>query len=543
MKTKFRFGIILTLVCLFACSSISFLGCKKTSNSISNWDNLSISNFSNYRALCAGCVESSAKKGDNSLYVAYAEGKDDAGEVKLVGITGTNECEEITFVNDKGEITKQNARLIWFDAYTRYSFVCFSTDSDAEYVSEIKHERKSAYDTLSYTITSGATTSGDTGTVNVNYGYRPTSSVVTFRGYFFIIDNVTGKIYDVAIILKESKYHGISLENMENDFDYIMFLPHGAKKEIYFINFDNTNLYVEKRINETQYNNLMGEHSSRVIRNDRFGNIFPTPLTIKSTFSDGDKYQKIDGTFATLSVENNEECFMAINDIVYKTKYTNPMGTENNTPIKRWYLNENSEFIEIKNLEKIMSHEYEEFSREEDILKAYDTTYRLLFNKEEETGYDGGQVTHQMKCDFVLHSCQMMGVTDLEVVNKEQVVYSKTYKVYGGSYYSIFNEYTALWADGVKDFVFFNGIVIGKVGDEIITVNTNDGSTVSIFGNYDIKDYYYSKQLDCLKFTAIDKTTLLEVDGFYNKDGKVSVGELPTDMASLKKIYSIAPLN
>lgn len=545
MNKRFRFVVTLTLVFMFTLSFMQFLGCKK--NSVRKWDNLSIANFSEYRALGAGCVDSTAQKGDNSLYVAYAEGKDDAGEVKLVGITGTNECEEITFVNEEGEITKQNARLIWFDAYSRYSFACFSTDNDAEYVSEKKLVRDWDYYCLSYRIWRNKS-----GMVSVDYGYD-FNNRVSFCGYFFIVDNLTGKIYDVYKVLEkvvsEIDAYSISFINMENDFDYITCsnersVNDGYVHELYCINFKDTSLEVERKMDTTQLNNFTegaginhySENGLGCFANDKFGNIFQRAIVnsnggieIITSFKDGAKYQKASGLFATLSLENDEECFLAINGVVYKTKYANPIGTDNNTPIKRWYLNENSEFVEINNLEKIMNA-YESNSCEKDLLKTSDTTYRLIFNQESEWLDEQTYYYYSL----ILQSCTMVGLDDLNITNKEQVVYSKTY---------LSQDNYSEWRDSVEEFVLFNGILIGKIGNEILTININNGNSENLFNDYDIKDYFYSKQLDCLKFTAIDKTTLLEVEGFYNKDGEVTVGEFLTDIASLKKVYSIAPLN
>lgn len=544
MKKRLSIFLSFAIACLFV-SSLMFGGCK--SNSIIKWDNLRIANFDNYHALGAGCLDVNSQKGEKNLHVAYAEEIDEEGEVKLIGITGAGECEEITFVNEEGEISKQNARLIWFDAYTRYSFACFSTEKDAEYVSETKLVKDWDFYCLSYEITAT-----ESGMVNVSYGYDYIYDNGGFSGYFFIIDNVTGKIYDVAKVLEkvvsENKYNKISFINMEKDFDYIMCLSEdnrgvvGESHELYFINFKDTSLEVERKMDVTQVNNFTeGEtfycNSGMVshFANDKFGNIFQRVthdgyLKVISSFTNGLLYQKTSGLFTTLSLENDEECFLAINGVVYKTKYAYPIGTENNTPIKRWYLNENSEFVEINNLEEIMHYAYWNEYYENDLLKTNDTTYRLILNRESE--WLGEQLYYYYS--LILQSSTMVGVDELSILNKEQTIYSKTY---------LSESNHSEWTDALKEFVLYNGIIIGKIGNEILTININNGNSENLFNNYDIKDYFYSKHLDCLKFTAIDKNTLLEVEGFYNKDGQVTIGEFPTDMESLKKIYSIAPLN
>ncbi|MBQ0099126.1 MAG: hypothetical protein KBS91_01085, partial [Firmicutes bacterium] len=190
MKKKISF-LLLFVFLLSAFSFVGAFGCKDSAKI--NWDNLHIKNFENYSALGAANIKEEQTKSASShiVYADTAEQKK-AKDVKLVGITGTGECEEITFVNDKGKISKQSAHLIGLKAYTRYSLACFATWNELYF-------EEGLFDEDSF------------------YGWCPSYSY--YNRFPFIIDNLTGKIYDATmIIVALSKNESSKIERGENNY-------------------------------------------------------------------------------------------------------------------------------------------------------------------------------------------------------------------------------------------------------------------------------------------------------------------------------------
>ncbi len=316
----------LTLCFIFLFSLLTpllFTGCK---DKRLNWNGLSIANFEDYTGI--GAVSFASQ---STSKATYADEGHHNGKMKLAGFKEDNSCVEIEFEDDKGNIEKQNAHLLHFDAYTRFTLLSFTTDKNQEFVVSDKYN---------YRICSYRRSSLNSFTL-INSGMKYINS------YFFILDNLTGKIYDFYDIIKAMqkaigiKQLDITFSNLDglsrthSDPGHLMTdvkaTDYNSKDEhhVFQISFKENNIEVVQRLNHTQRTNFGGY-------SDKYGNLVNLgPSSFADTCSNTLRYQKSNGQFETKNEEGATFTFGA-NYIVYMTS--------NN---KTYYLNATGEFEEI----------------------------------------------------------------------------------------------------------------------------------------------------------------------------------------------------
>ena len=188
---------------MFVASAIAVVLALVLSPRALNLHGLRVANFENY----AGIGAASFDNGKKTTAVAYASGGS-AGkkDMNLAGITKDNKCQKIEFENEMGKITKQNARLIHFDAYDKFTLFTLTTNKKYEFVESDKQYNNGGYSYRYF--------SENFALINQYYEYKDTSTL--------ILDNETGKIYDMKEIV------GVVQKFVNNKFGF----------EISFFNFD-----------------------------------------------------------------------------------------------------------------------------------------------------------------------------------------------------------------------------------------------------------------------------------------------------------------
>lgn len=437
-----------------------------------NWHGLSIANYKSYSGI--GAASFGNKK--TASAVAYASnGSSGNDNMKLAGITQDNTCEEISFVNEKGRKVKQKAYLVLFDAYENYTLLGFSTNKDKEFV-ELNDTRSLRIGYFDKKIRFYVDDSLDT---------VPTS-LLDKTCYCFILDNNTGKIYDLREVVK-------AVKNMTKDiFDGFQLYFNYVEEKIFLnvqgnnngynsgilvrIDFYEQEIKVIEVLNAMQYKNFT---NGSVYELDKYGNVIVE-----------DAYLKLDGTFVDLEKTNNIKYKLGINGVYYKKSGD-----------KTYYLNKNGEFEEIEFDFDILDtlNYYYTFLRKNNIIYAF-RSYNLetrLYKIKLDNDYDWKfTIESEVICDVSCSSGVIVG------------------------------NFVVLFAN--------NDIILYNTETKELTNHT------SIYKYMEIK---YYRNVNLVRFKAIDTSTRLEVDGYINENGEVEIGDFAGVSFGNTKVYIIKPLN
>ena len=474
-------------------------------------DGLSIVNFKNLTAIGAGQIDSS---GISSV----AQGVKDKSEkqnTKLIGYNKDGHCEEISFEDEKGNKKSQKANLIHFDYYENFSFAVYSTDvSIVNQFIEIEN--------CIYKFRRTSTTKNEYDLCIENKKDYLENFYANLRYVkFFIIDNNTGKIYDIEKILNklfEGKevFAEVSLMNICNGvmlYDYESLLLkvkvdantssiNNAKTSVYQLDFYSDRAEVKERIGEVQYSNFAennGTYNTEGVYPDRFGNIVSFYGSTSGTEREI-KYQTKDGKFKTFYTT---EAKMSFNGILY---------IRSGTTTK--YLNENGELIEIGFDEELFSViEYQQQTEDTAIYRDGNVMY-LYYSSYPD-------YNHAVK----------------KITLDESVVWKYTIEIVkfdDSDGYVGQNNTTRL----------ARGNLFYELREQKITCyDLSTGESSQFESIYKFKNLKYNKNLDRITFKAVDQNTMLEVDGYLDENNKIVLGDFRDVDNNISKIYVIKPIN
>jgi len=189
--------IAAAIVCIIVAASCVYFVVDFSKDSdkddLSDWDGSHIVGFEKFAYLGAATNSIDSSTPSNS-FNASSDSDAFSSDVgyRLVGITGTGECEVIEFADGDGNNMKQDANLIRLVTDKMYSIVTFSTES-SEY-----HNPSVNDHTLFHTIFYENDEGGKRGV------YYVIDSLSNREGYYsFIIDNSNGNVYSVQTIVEE----------------------------------------------------------------------------------------------------------------------------------------------------------------------------------------------------------------------------------------------------------------------------------------------------------------------------------------------------
>ena len=549
--------IKIALFCCLICCAFAICGCGKSDKKSSiNWDGLTIANFDSYSYMGVSATQETPTAKNMSLSkatrlarpLADSNGvsadeliKDSAPEepVKLVGITDAGKCEEMQFVNKKGDVSKQNAHLIRLDTYNRYSFAIFSTQS-SEYIDTswgVEH------DEMEYSFSHQ----------DIEIVYRLKGSWLgsdRFLGdqveqYFFIIDNNNGNIYSMNDIRDrfikktgETKFRRINFLSDSLYRDFIMFeLETHDGTNLYQIKFSETDIEIIERMNDTQLKNFLGGVSEpEYLTFDHFGNIFRTrkyngtSWEYELTPKNGSRYQRSDGIFDTLNFTDERypgNDYMAeytfFNHFLIRRTYAEPQSNLNLETVS--YLNGEGEFVPVRiDLPNIwgdldtMYHEGNVYYHvDRDSLTVGDGSYRqtMTLTKitlSEENGWD---------------------CTVEKILLEDEWVYD-------------YIEYDRLGARNsalVTNHTFGNVYMYSYYNNDFYIYNLETGEK-TIINNYEqIKKVYYDEKLSVVKAIFIDSRSMEDVTGYFTLNNELVVEQLNNIYYGNRKVFVIKPLN
>lgn len=450
---------------------------------------LAIANYESYKGIGA------ASFGETAENVAYAasegSGKKD---MKLAGITKENQCREIEFENDKGKIVKQNTRLIHFDAYDKFTLFTLTTNKKHNYVEENEiFNSFYRYEIGKHFIAINQT----------SFSYKDTR--------LLILDNETGKIYDMKEIID-------SIEDMlkhENFGVYFLNIPNNEGVSFYnvqpvgqdnllfkvvdFTNYDGNynvsiiqvklcekSIEISERMNAMQFNNATNRDnfdsygSMSIIMQDIYGNIFFKQTTYPGNI---DKYQKVNKEFVEL--DTSATYIMGINSIMYKQQDS-----------KTFYMNAKGEFEEINFDTQIISNENKFHYQNGNVIFAGNNNnkdYKITLDEEFDWKYTLEEFSFS---------------TNNNTVAQGDFLYS-------------FNAQTNV----------------------ITKFDTRTSVSDNISSQYTFKNLNYNKNLDRVVFKAVDNSTMLEVDGYFDSKGVIHIGDFNSINYGNNKVYIVKPVN
>ena len=151
-----------------------------------SYNEQSIKNFAEYKALGIGAPLSAVKSGKVAAAKAYAEEESVAPDVsvpKLVGIKENGLAEAVEFIDDKGETTEQKLNVSVFSARKNFSFVGYS----------ISESPADIFDITSYPFIQSCSYISEYGWFGGN----------EYSSRSYVLDNRTGKIFDMLNIMRE----------------------------------------------------------------------------------------------------------------------------------------------------------------------------------------------------------------------------------------------------------------------------------------------------------------------------------------------------
>lgn len=472
---KVKYFLLVFVLGLTCFSPLALTGCGKKLN----WNGLSIVGFENFVGI--GAVSFEDEK------IAHADEGGVPHKMKLAGFKADEMCEEIRFENEKGKISKQDAHLLHFDAYENCTLVSFTTDKKQDFIN---------YDSCDYTFYSSNdfTIHDSTSYGYINKTFHPKNS------FFFIIDNISGKIYDMRDVvkgiekvcnIKDFRFgisgfpgfdgFGTTGYSLNNNNFLMMFITENTNNSetrsyVCQLSFENNNVKVTLRMNNIQSKNFTS--MTGYVKTDRFGHMFSVMDLYYSLQIF--RCQKPDGLF--LELDNDAIYKLGINSILY-------MQNDNST----YYLNEDSQFVEI-------DFDFDAIVTRVDNLHFYDgaaygsnssNLLKFVFDKQ-----------HVWK--YVSESIALpVGGTMVGSDNRIYILNDKSIYVYD------------------------------------IDVNT----TTKIDSKYEFKNMTYNKNYDQVKFKAVDTSTLLEVDGYFTEEGEIVIGDFEGLKSGLNRVFIVKPLN
>ena len=485
---------------------------QKDKDDTLNWDGTHISNYDKFEYIGAGASISKPSATSNMIYFPaeqiYSDGED-VTEYKMVGITGSGQCEVIQFEDKDGNMIEQDANLISLISEKIYSIAVFSVDSSAyqSHSSVYRH----TYDSFVYSIF--FSTSGSHCTV---------AGVNTSDSQGFIIDNKNGNMYSLDTIgerirnITKIDYFSFDLTaNCDQTYAYL------ATNELLQFSFTDTELQIKTVLDKEQVSNFKDPKptSGKGMTTDRFSNVISASgsyLNMNEVVFDmnsNTKFMKADHTFSTLKAadpdyDNNltYQYQYAFNDIVYERAYNG------NTLEYTAYLNANGQFVQTT-AEKLKNI----------CIGHTDTTGVVMDYTVDGDGY-------HMKAKVVKYDAETPWEYTVNTIDVETI---------SGNSEQIFNDY-------IKNCAFNGTNVYCFHGDSLYDIDVETLEVTQIDSPNQIKSVTFDNDVHQVKITAVLLSTLQTVEGYIDesKEGNEKLIFEPYVLKyNDRPVICIAPIN
>lgn len=506
-----------------------------------SWKGLSIANFEKFSAIGAANIDGEKQKataygvGSEIGNVADKNKKNNA--THLVGFKKDGSCEKIKFENNKGKFFNEDVYLTHFDSYKYFSIASFSKDKKSEYI-----------DFDDYCYSSIQLEEGGDYSVFINNGkdgedYQMINiySAVAYGSYsLMLINNQNGKIYDFKDILKSIagerktiglEYISINEKRLTYDYDYILFSASTSgcainERELYQLSFEGENIKIVQRMDISQYENFVesikkGDSSySYKFFSDKFGNVFYN--TVNWDITSNLLYQKTDGTFGEIG--DTKELVLSPNGIVYRIESVGDGNAD-----KIYYLNAEGNFIECgsNDIDLLTSIGISETA----LMNIY-----LYFNGG--TSYVSKFLYRENNVIYFAYSQRYVNPLKFGLV---KMIIDDTddwkYKIE-------FVDYNSVSCDPMGQVAASNGYVYSLDTDgKLKMFNMSTGESTIFESQYMFNDLKFNKHLNMITFIAIDKTTMNEVDGYFDENNEIILGDFKDVKRGLNKVYVVRPIN
>lgn len=516
--TKKKKGILISVISFAVVLAIALpiliINVVKKNKGI-DWNGYMISGFSEFSAMGAAVIDESGASS-----VAYAVGDVAAAANKkgnedacLVGFKENGTFEKIKFKDENGKLHNQDVKLIHFDVRERFSIVSFSTNKDAKYVDfeyygysiGVSDDKTKA---INYNIDAVYPIEYESG--NRNYSYTDSA--------LFIIDNETGKIYDIEHIvdkLKDSIYEKVGnvgfvvrMVNLNNvyipfDVDYILlgveFYTTENIRWLFEISFESENIKLTQRMNNTQFNNfssveINSHYVEEMMFSDKFGNVVwrDSSLTVYN-------YQKKNGLFGQIDV-GAANLKLSPNGVFYYQKDS-----------MTYYLNEQGE-LELITLNEL-------------IFDFKETNHKYLYEKN--------------NVIYLAYSTNH-GLIKMNLSEENDWEYTLDYVVYNDG---VTPDYHAYNIQSKTSVAANDGFIYELTNGVLMKYDIETGTPQTYESQYQFKDLKYNKRLDQVTFKAVDMSTMSEVEGYFDENNEIVLGDFKDVNRGLNKVYVIKPLN
>lgn len=531
--TKKKKGILISIISFAVVLAIALpiliINIVKKNKGI-DWDGFLISGFSEFSAMGAAVIDDSGVS-----TVAYAAGdagivasKKDKHDAHLVGFKKDGSFEKIKFKDEDGKTHNQNAKLIHLDVRGRFSIASFSNNSDVEYV-DIEHygysfsvsddqDREIYYhidnvEPIDYYVTGGR-----------SYSYEDSA--------LFIIDNVTGKIYNMENIIdkiKEPIYEKygevsfiletINLNYVDYPFDVenilfsVEFYSDSNKMWLFEAKFKNNNIELTQRMNDTQMDNFIPDEPNGSkpylewgLFSDKFGNIIWNEEE-SSVYN----YQKRDGSFG--KIEGYSRPVLSPNGVIYFEKSGSQI----------YYLNALGE-IELTTLSGIeLIDSFKNF---------YNSNSKYKYLYKNENAFYFAYSNHGLSKRHALMKMVISEANDWE--------YSLEFVDFNDG---IIPDYNTLSLEDRTSAAANDGYLYELASGVLRRYDIETGEHHVYESKYKFKSLEFNRHLGQVTFKAVDESTMMEVEGYFDENNEIVLGDFKDVNRGLNRVYVVKPLN
>lgn len=421
-----------------------------------------------------------AQMGAGGMVVANSAKHD----TKLAGVTEEGEIEKISFKDKHGAEKQQDARLVHLDVYDNISILGYTTDPDFEYINANEFRYVFEKNCMAYSEKYK----------HMGITYKQVSC--------FIMDNKTGKMFSFEQIsrqineLMDNNLNTYAIRKTTKPCWFVARTNDMYSKE-YVFEFDFESGEVEIKLNPNELESL-GSLGGM----DIYGNVYN---------SDCSKYINTSGEIKYLSSGYMKSYNLGQNQILYKV--------DND---KTYYLNENEEFVEIE-------------------LEDNDFVATRIYSGEYHLGKKGNVSYFTTKTYWMDPDTEesLLRTTLAKIVYDEQQPWL----------YTIAEKNIILETgvgDGIEKYykvVKCNNKVFVADDEDIVVYNIDTKEIKVADSDLRFKDLIYNKTFNQVRFKAVDKNLMVEVDGYFTADDEVVIGDFAGVTSGLNRVFVVWPLN
>jgi len=510
---------VMVATCLMVIAFFN-LFCLSACNESFKWDNLEIKNYANYTSFGVAKIDSITKKQKNVSSLQTAE---DDTNVKLVGVTESKIVEEVIFVDSGNKETKQDEHIVFFETNNKYSLLFYSNDNSICYKGSLlsceEYVDREKGIILEYNDEEGDTRVGLTLVTEQN-GIR------NYKFNAFILNNSTGKIYNVSAIINKTGANYLQFFNFESNLDKIIF---GVTNDntykkfdgIYKLEFSEDGIEYKQIINSKKISDFITDDCFDIdkLRFDAFGNIFYG----SEVFTDGINYLRADGKLCKLKLSENQTCFIATNQITYsfeeKTNFNAISNTTTKEIVNKYYLNEKGKFVVVDNGCEISNYYVDNNSN-------YERTIATFSDSENCYVINSKVSYNENKCSVNIELFTMGKDVKSSPNNKTFLIK----EISGDNALEIALQI-------MNSLEYYNGNLYGFIDGNMACFSIESGLQKDLTLNYIISYLEKDRLQNLLIFSGTDNLTTEEICGYITYDHEIAFGEYTYSVIGAKKVY------